>query len=580
MAAQPNNDVIYQPDEQPPHLESLSLGFQRVMGRLGSLAARAAIIALAAAQPDDYVTWLVFTAFLIAGLGTVAQTFRFRQFGSGYPISVNSNTAFVAVVILALEAGGPALLSSLIAASALLQFLLVWRLSLLRRLVTPLVSGTVLMLLAGTIMAVVLERLAVTPEGAPPHAAPIIAAVTFAVIMGLRMFAGPALVKWTPVIGIASGCAVAAAFGLFDVQPFLDAPWIGAPTAAWPGLGLDFGTAFWALLPGFLIVNLAATIYVIGDVVAMQQVSWRRPRAPDFRVVQGALNVIVAVNFLSAALGGLPNAVTSTNSSHVLVSGVAARRMGLYAGLVLIAAAFLPKLIALLLAVPKPVFGAYVLVALAMLFVQGMRMVVEGGLDGRKAVVVGVSFWLGVGFQNDLLFPDLISGVWETLLGNGMTTGAVSVIVLSALLNIGGLRRRRLRAALEPASLPRLDEFLREAAAQAHWDEPSTERLRAAGEETLSSLLPPDPEQAEGAPRRLIVSAHGAAGKIELEFVATSEEEGENLEDRLAYLADTPQTHDERELSFRLLRHYASSVQHRKYHEIDVVTVEVDGRAA
>ena len=61
-----------------------------------------------------------------------------------------------------------------------------------------------------------------------------------------------------------------------------------------------------------------------------------------------------------------------------------------------------------------------------------------------------------------------------------------------------------------------------------------------------------------------------------MEFVATSEEQDENLEDRLAYLGDTPQTQDDHELSFRLLRHYASSVQHRKYHEIDVVTVEVE----
>ena len=30
------------------------------------------------------------------------------------------------------------------------------------------------------------------------------------------------------------------------------------------------------------------------------------------------------------------------------------------------------------------------------------------------------------------------------------------------------------------------------------------------------------------------------------------------------------------EFSFRLLRHYASSVRHRKYHGIDIVAVRVD----
>ena len=61
----------------------------------------------------------------------------------------------------------------------------------------------------------------------------------------------------------------------------------------------------------------------------------------------------------------------------------------------------------------------------------------------------------------------------------------------------------------------------------------------------------------------------------EVEFVTAIE--GENLEDRLAYLSDLPSIPDEREVSFRLLRHYASSVRHQKYHGVDIVTVSVDG---
>ena len=51
----------------------------------------------------------------------------------------------------------------------------------------------------------------------------------------------------------------------------------------------------------------------------------------------------------------------------------------------------------------------------------------------------------------------------------------------------------------------------------------------------------------------------------------------ENLEDRLAYLSDQAGTPEGGEISLRLLRHYASSVQHRKYHGIDVVSVQVEG---
>ncbi len=48
------------------------------------------------------------------------------------------------------------------------------------------------------------------------------------------------------------------------------------------------------------------------------------------------------------------------------------------------------------------------------------------------------------------------------------------------------------------------------------------------------------------------------------------------MEDHLAYLSKLPPVPDEREVSFRLLLHYASSVSHQKYHGVDIVTVRVE----
>ena len=61
---------------------------------------------------------------------------------------------------------------------------------------------------------------------------------------------------------------------------------------------------------------------------------------------------------------------------------------------------------------------------------------------------------------------------------------------------------------------------------------------------------------------------------MELEFLATTA--GENLEDRLAYLSEQPEIIDEHEISFRLLRHYASAVRHQKYHDLDIIAVQVE----
>ncbi len=574
-AAQINENIIYQPDESPPPLAALGHGFQRIMSMLAAMAATTSIIAHAGGQTESYLSWIFFTTLAVCGLGAILQTFRFWRFGSGYAINVATGTPFIAVCIAALAAGGPAMLSSVIAVSALIQLALISRLSLLRRIITPTVAGTVLMLVSATIISVVLGRLSDMPEGTTPIAAPIIASATLAVVLGIRLFASGVWQQWGPILGILAGCFLAIPFGVYDFQNVIDAPWVGIPPIVWSGFSISVGAAFWSLLPGFVIAHMAVSINSISDTVAIQQVAWRRPRATDFRVVQGAHNLVMLTNLLAALLGTLPNMIGASNSARIVLTGVAARRVGVYAGALLILVAFSPKIIALVVSIPRPALVAFMMVMLAMLFVQGMRIVFRDGVDPRKAAAVGVSFWIGIGFQHQEIFPDLLSGTWETLLGNGMTTGSVSIILLTMLMGMTSARRKRLKVDLDRSSLPAIDAFLSDFAGKSGWDEESTNRLRSAGEETLSSMLPPDYDDAANDKQSLTIRAHRGDRKIELEFMATADEE--NLEDKLAYLSEQPEIQDEREVSFRLLRHYASSVQHRKYHNIDIITVEVEG---
>ena len=82
--------------------------------------------------------------------------------------------------------------------------------------------------------------------------------------------------------------------------------------------------------------------------------------------------------------------------------------------------AFFPKFAALLIAIPAPVAASYITVLIGMLFVQGMKIVIQDGVDHRKAVVAGLSFWIGVGFQNQWVFAEPVGGrlprcaVWGT----------------------------------------------------------------------------------------------------------------------------------------------------------------------
>ena len=96
-------------------------------------------------------------------------------------------------------------MASLIVVSSLVQFLLAARLSLLRRIFTPVVSGTVIMLIAATVIPLVFNALTEAPEGTPPAVAPAASLATLVTVAALVLRAPPAWRLWSPVIGIRDG---------------------------------------------------------------------------------------------------------------------------------------------------------------------------------------------------------------------------------------------------------------------------------------------------------------------------------------------------------------------------------------
>ena len=213
------------------------------------------IMALAGDQGEDYLSWAIFSALAIGGVVTALQAGRAGRLGAGHVLMTGAGPHFIAVAVLAMAGGGLPMLASLIVVASLVQFALAQWLPLLRRVITPVVSGTALMLIAVTVMAIAVERLSEVPEGAPGAAGPAVAVVTLAVAVMLAMRATGIWRLWAPLIGIASGCAAAALFGLYDLQRVIDAHWLYVPDiAAWPGLDLRPGVEFWTLLPAFLIV--------------------------------------------------------------------------------------------------------------------------------------------------------------------------------------------------------------------------------------------------------------------------------------------------------------------------------------
>ncbi len=571
-----DSGLRFQADEKPPMPLAFILGLQLTAISVSATILITTVVMRAAGQSEAYLSWAVFAAVVIGGGATMLQALRLGRFGMGHVLMMGSSAAFIAVSIQALAEGGAATLATLVVVAALFQFLISDRLSLFRRVLTSSVSGTVLMLIPVSVMSPVLKLLENVPDGSPPLGAPLSALATVLVICGLTLKASGTLRLWAPVLGVLTGSLVAVFFGIYDTARVAEASWIGLPRVEWPGLALGFGPVFWSLLPGFLLAAMIGAIRTISSAAAAQRVSWRRPRAVDFRAVQGAVATDSLSNLLSGLAGTVPNTSYTTGASLAQITGVAARHVGLAAGAVFLALAFLPKALAVVLAIPGPVFAAYLVVMMAILFMIGVQMIVQDGIDYRKSLIVGVSFWLGVAFQSGVVFPEFFSEFAGGLMNNGMTAGGLVAIIMTLFVEITEPRSSRMEAALDTSSLPELKEFLGGFASGGGWDEGMARRLGGVCEEVLLTLLRQGEEEEQSGGRRLVLLAKKAGSGAVLEFIA-ARGEGVNLEDQVALLGEqTEEIVIEEEVSLRLLRHLASSVRHQQYHGVEVVTVSVE----
>lgn len=569
--------LLYQVDERPPLLLTAGMGLQFAMLNLTGRILMPAVAFRAAGLPEAMVVWAVCASLVIAAAVMALHAHPIGRFGAGYHLAPGPTSAAIAVTVDALTAGGPTLLSMLVGTAAVAQMVLAWRTSLLRRLVTPTVAGIVLMLVSVTILPVMFGLLDNVPTGTDPAAAPLCAGTALLTIGGITFKGTPRLRAWGPVIGIVTGSLVAARYGLYDFDRVASANWFGTP-AQWPthfadGLAEVNMAEYAALLPAFVLLFLVCTIRGMSSALAIQTVSWRQHRALDFRPAQGATAADALSNLAAALAATMPHSTNSGNVARIQLTGVAARSVGLAVAVVLVLVAFCPKLLAVVLAIPAPVFAGYVIVIQATTFTVGLKMAVSEGADHRQGLIVGLSFWLGAGCQYGFIFPDFVAAFAGGMLKNALTAGGLTAISLTAALLLSAPRRRRLQTRLAMSSLPQLQGFVRDLATRHQWRTALADRVNAVAEEALLTLLRDD-QDGDAAQRRLLVTAAREGNGATLEFTAAGGTE--NIEDRLALLSETATAESiERDVSLRLLRHLATEVHHRQYHDVDVLTLHV-----
>ena len=576
--------LYYEPDDRIPKTLALGLGIQ-----LAALAINGVVllptIVFRAGDAEELISWAVFASVLACGISAILQSMRVGQIGSGYALTHVSSAIFIAVCAEALLRGGAGLLATLVVITALAQVVLSMRLSLLRRILTPAITGTMIMLLPVTVMPVLFDMLNEVPPGTPAYIGPLSAGITIGVILVLVLRGRGILRLWAPAAGIVVGSLVSAYFGIYDVGRVADAGWVGIPSESPPGLNLNFDTSFWALLPAFLFVALVGSTKSIALVVSAQRVATRRSQAVNYRAVQRAVAAEGVGNLFAGLAGTMPNTPHAGAVAAVEITGVAARSTAFAAGLVLLTLAFLPKALAIILAIPASVVAAAITVVMASLFAVGLREVVRSmDVSPRNGLIAGVSFWVGIASEFDLVFSGYISELAGGLLSNGLTTGGLAAFLLTALT---ARRKSRIRGKLDMAELPRIQEFLRKFAANRGLNS-ILERMEAATEEALLTLLQSRDEldgsdATRGDERQeLRLTASKKDNHAVLEFrVGAAGNDELNLQDQLEWIDDRVEiTQIEHDVSLRLLRHLATSVRHQQFHDMDILTLHVSASSS
>ena len=580
----------YEPHESPRPLEALGLGVQSALLVIAPIALFPIVLVNAVGGSDQEVAWAVFAMLAVNGAATILQAFRIGPVGSGLFVITYPSPTAIPFCIIALDEGGASTLAALIVTSGLFQIAVSMRLSLLRRLVTPAFSGAILVLLVITIVPVIFRSLNDVPEGAPAAAGPVCILVTFALIAGLMIRGSGAWRVWSSLIGIAAGSIAGIAFGIYDFGPVREAPAAGLPLDGWAGLGFSFGAAYWSLLPAFLFLGVMTVLQGSSIGLSIQRVSWRKPRAMDYRGVQSLSSATAVGTVLAGLAAVMPLGTSPRGTVFVQQTGCASRQVGIITGAVLVAAAFFPKLWGLLIGIPAPVTSIFIVVMLSPLMVEGMKMIAQDASDHRVGLAIGAALLIGIGLQTGLV-PLPIGDLWEAVFQRAMTAGGVALVLLMVFAEFNRRKRQSLRSEASMEALPRIARFLDDLSNENSWDPRMRDRLQAVAEETLLILSENLESESNGGARQLLVSASSEGAAVDLEFV-TAAGDAENLEDRISLL-NNPGPGSEgldldddfesavgRDASLRLLRHYAASVAHRQYQDIEVIAVRVAKPAA
>ena len=420
-------------DQVPPLLKLIPLSLQHVLVMYAGAVAVPLIIGRALKLPPEQVAFLVSADLFAGGLATLIQSFGMPGVGIRLPVMMGVTFASVGPMLSIALAPDSSLLDvyGAVIAAGVFGVLVAPFMRRLLPLFPPVVTGSIILVIGISLMRVginwaggglpTLTKVFDGVKASVPNPAygqlPGLGVALFVLLTIL------ALIKWgrgfvanvSVLLGILAGCALTAALGVMNFDK--------VATASWFDVVVPFrlGWPHFQIVPilTLCIVMVVVMIESVGMFLAIGEIVGR-PVDGD------ALTRGLRADGVGTILGGIFNTFPYTSFSQnvglVGVTGVRSRWVTVGGGLIMLALGLVPKMGALVEAVPQVVLGGAGLVMFGMVAATGARILtkVDFNAHAHNLFVVAVSVGFGMiplvapnffGAMPDALHPLLESGI-------------------------------------------------------------------------------------------------------------------------------------------------------------------------
>ncbi|GAA3799230.1 purine permease [Streptomyces phyllanthi] len=419
-------------DEVPPVRQLAAFGLQHVLAMYAGAVAVPLIVGGAMRLPPADLAYLITADLLVCGVATLIQCVGVRRFGARLPIMQGCTFAAGSpMVLIGTEGGGlPAIYGSVIVAGLAIM-LLAPVFGRLLRFFPPLVTGTVILIIGVSLLPVA-GNWAAGGVGSEDFGAPAnlgLAAFVLLVVLGVQRFAPVFLSRIAVLVGIGVGLAVAVPFGFTDFGGVGDADWLGISTP------FHFGAPVFQVsaIVSMLVVAVVTMTETTGDLLAVGEMTGRR-------VEPRSLADGLRADGFSTVLGGVFNTFPYTayaqNVGLVGMTRVRSRWVVATAGGILVLLGLLPKLGAVVAAIPAPVLGGAGLVMFGTVAASGLRTLARVDFRGNhNLTVVAVSVAVGMLPVGVPTVYDRFPVGFQTVMDSGISAGCLTAIALNLLFN-------------------------------------------------------------------------------------------------------------------------------------------------